>query len=273
MTFYSCSQKLTDPSGLVFIKGGMFKNKKSIYYGQNIQVQDFYMGRYEVTQKEWFGIMGTNPSEFKGDDLPVEMVSWYDCLEYCNKRSLKEGFEPYYELDELEADEEKRKKLMGVNWMISLNTEANGYRLPSEMEWEYAASGGQQSRNYLYSGADNLDQVGWYWQNSGDQFLKGLWDWSIIEANHNTTKTGGLKGANELKLYDMSGNVREWCWDTYLSRNNMNKTSRVLRGGGWFSGDFTCEIIFRGQYRANGVGPDTGFRVCRNKEKNPNTKK
>ena len=263
--FSSCLQKQADLSPLVLIKGGIFKNKSSNYYGKDIHIKDFYIGRYEVTQKEWFEIMNNNPSEFKGEDLPVERVSWYDCLEYCNKKSAKEGFELYYNLEELEPDSAKRKNIDAIDWVVSINKNANGYRLPSEMEWEYAASGGQKSSHYLYSGSGNLDDTGWYWQNSGDEFLSGVWDWSKIEKNNNQTKAVGRKQANELKLYDMSGNVREWCWDVYIKSNSMNKASRVLKGGGWFGGDFTCEIIFRGYYRANGIGSDTGFRVCRNK--------
>ena len=88
----------------VFVPGGSFKNIKSSYYGKGVSVSGFYIGRHEVTQKEWLDVMGSNPSRFKGDDRPVEMVSWYDSIEYCNRRSLKEGLQPYYKIDKTRKD-------------------------------------------------------------------------------------------------------------------------------------------------------------------------
>src|SRR5437870_3883950 len=90
------SQKKPDP--LVFVEGGTFKNTKASFYGRSIAVSNFYIGKFEVTQKEWTEVMGSNPSQFKGDALPVETVSWYDSVEYCNQRSLKEGLKPYYNI-------------------------------------------------------------------------------------------------------------------------------------------------------------------------------
>src|SRR5882757_8442620 len=98
----SCSQK--PPAGFVFVKGGTFRNTKSGYYGKSVTIPGFYIGIYEVTQKEWTEVMGSNPSAFKGDSLPVETVSWYDCVGYCNKRSTKEGLQPYYNIDKNKKD-------------------------------------------------------------------------------------------------------------------------------------------------------------------------
>lgn len=97
VTVLAWAQKPADD--LVFVEGGVFKNTKSNYAGKNRVVPGFYLGKYEVTQKEWKAVMGSNPSKFEGDDLPVETVSWYDCVEYCNARSLKEGLKPYYTIE------------------------------------------------------------------------------------------------------------------------------------------------------------------------------
>ncbi|WP_205513562.1 formylglycine-generating enzyme family protein [Longitalea arenae] len=257
----ACAHK--KPEHFVHVKGGAFKNKKSNYYGK-AHIPDFYIGRYEVTQKEWQHVMGSNPSNFKGDFLPVETVSWYDCIEYCNKRSIQEGLEPYYIISRAGEDTDNRDELDDMKWMVTIRANANGYRLPTEAEWEYAANGGQLSKGFIYSGSNQVDEIAWYWKNSGKEYLTGYWVWAALEKNNNKTHPVGSKRANELGLYDMSGNVREWCWDPYLLDGANTPQGRIWKGGGWMGAEFCCEPSFRAGHQANGKGPDQGLRICRN---------
>lgn len=257
----SCSREVSD--NFVLVKGGTFLNTKSNLYGKRATISDFYIGKYEVTQKDWIEVMGSNPSKFKGDNLPVEMVSWYDCVEYCNKRSIKEGLKPYFNIDKNKKDLNNININDSIKWTVTINEGANGYRLPTEAEWEYAAGGGQMSKSYTYSGSNDADQVAWYWRNSGDSTLTGHWYWPVIEKNHNKTKPVGIKKSNELGLYDMSGNVREWCEEWFKSTDIYIGYLRVQRGGGWLGGEHACVSSYRGKFEANGKGPDQGFRVCR----------
>lgn len=275
------ARSATAPDNLVLVDGGSVKDTKSNFYGKNfttdqyigrpISVPSFYLGKYEVTQKEWTDVMGSNPSKFKGDNLPVETVSWYDCIEYCNRRSLKEGLQPYYNIDRVHKDPNNKNEIDDLKWTVTINAAANGYRLPTELEWEYAASGGQQSKSYTYCGGEDVNQVAWYWANSGDKVLGGYWSWPVVEANHSRTHPVGSKPPNELGLYDMAGNVREWCWNWYGDKADSGTgpdsgaAGRVWKGGGWMGGDFCCASAFRASYEASGKASDQGLRVCRNR--------
>jgi formylglycine-generating enzyme len=266
-------------SSFILIKGGTFRNTRSNFYNKGITISDFYIDKYDVTQKEWTEVMGVNPSKTRGDNLPVEMVSWYDAIDYCNKRSIKEGLHPYYNINKNQKDpnnkpDPKFGDLDQIKWTVTINRTANGYRLPTEAEWEYAAGGGRLSQSYIYSGSNNVEDVAWYWRNSGDKYLNGFWVWQTLVANHNEPKPVGTKKSNELGLYDMSGNVREWCWDWFGDLKARNVTDpegsregfgRVWKGGGWMGADFATATSFRTGLAANGKGPDQGFRICRNK--------
>ncbi|RED39963.1 SUMF1/EgtB/PvdO family nonheme iron enzyme [Paenibacillus sp. VMFN-D1] len=263
----ACSQeKPGKQEDMVYVKGGTFKSKGSNYTETSMTLSDFYIGKYEVTQAEWANVMGSNPSAFKGDQLPVEMVSWYDAVEYCNKRSIQEGLKPFYNIDKDHKDPNNINENDQIKWTVTVNQEANGYRLPTEAEWEYAASGGLEGKGFKYSGSNKAEDVAWYWRNAGDKYLSGDWNWPVIESNHNRTKPVGTRKSNELGLYDMSGNVREWCLDWYGDGTvRQGGSFRVVKGGGWIGDISNTEVSFRGKFDPNGFGPDQGFRVVRGK--------
>ena len=181
---------------------------------------DYYIGKYEVTQALWQAVMGNNPSYFKGGNLPVEQVSWDDCQEFLSKLNSITG-----------------KK----------------FRLPTEAEWEYAARGGKKSRGYQYSGSNNLSDVAWYDRKS-----------------NNKTHAVGTKQSNELGIYNMSGNVCEWCQDLfeeYSSSSQVNPTGansgshRVFRGGSWNGYARYCRSSYRNSISPDGRGYDFGLRL------------
>ncbi len=267
----ACSQDKTDKNGstaewndnFILVKGGTFANKKSNYYGQKVALNSFYISKYEVTQREWTEIMGSNPSKFKGDNLPVETVSWYDAIEYCNKRSIQEGLKPVYNIDKNKPDPTNKSEYDNIKWTVTINEGADGYRLPTEAEWQYAAGGGQQSKSYEYSGSNDPDEVAWYWKNAGDKLLSGDWNWPLVENNHNQSKPIGTKQPNELGLYDMSGNVREWCWNGYGETEEASTSNRVVKGGGWMGE--VSDLTYVSSFEANGIGPDQGLRLVRDK--------
>lgn len=263
----SCDKKKKEVilSDFVLVKGGRFVNKKSNLYNKNALVSDFYMGKTEVTQGEWVKIMGSNPSNFKGDNLPVEMVSWYDCVEYCIKKSLKDGLVPYYKIYKDSIDSFNRSEFDSIKWLVKIKPDANGYRLPTEVEWEYAAGGGQFSKNFTYSGSNSVDSIAWYWRNCGDTLLTQNWNYDLIEKNQGRTHLVGTKTPNELGLYDMTGNVREWCSDWYEDQRTPRGHFRSQRGGGWIGVEMYSKNSDRDYFEANGIGPDQGFRICRNK--------
>ena len=193
-----------------------------------VTLSSYYIGQTEVTQELWTVVMGSNPSRFKGKgaNLPVEWVSWDDCQEFIKKLNAITG---------------KR------------------FRLPTEAEWEYAARGGSKGKGYKYSGSNNIEDVAWYWKNSGDSYLPGNdgdWDWDKIEENNCRTHPVATKSPNELGIYDMSGNVGEWCQDLYgdyesTTAPQVNPTGatsgsyRVRRGGEWGINAECCRSSYR----------------------------
>ena len=204
--------------------------------------QNYKMSTTEITQGLYESVMGENPSEFKGENNPVEMVNWYDAIYFCNKLSEKCGYTPVYSVggttDVTKWNYTPHQK-DSIYKDITQNTKADGFRLPTNAEWEYAAKGGQ---NYEYAGSNNIDEVAWYDKNS-----------------NGTTHPVAQKKANGYGLYDMSGNVGEWCGDDAF------EGFRHLRMGSWDSSEFNCTFSFNmGCDLAHSpLNDNTGFRVVR----------
>ncbi|MCR4714664.1 MAG: SUMF1/EgtB/PvdO family nonheme iron enzyme [Treponemataceae bacterium] len=255
-TTSSTAQTTTKTKGMVLVKGGSFAmgsntdeyNEQRIH---DITVSSFYMCDHEVTQAEFASVIGTFPSRFEGDNKPVEQVSWFDALEYCNMLSIKEGLTPCYSYD----------------GTVKCDWNANGYRLPTEAEWEYAARGGSKNRGYTYSGSNRPETVAWYNENSNEE-----------------THDVKTKQPNALGIYDLSGNVGEWCWDWYDyyypqyyegakstnphgpdSASSHNK-SRIYRGAFWCGDANYCRVSARLFHAPDYVDASIGFRVVRNAE-------
>jgi formylglycine-generating enzyme required for sulfatase activity len=214
---------------MVFVQGGTFTmgctSEQSDCWddekpAHQVSLSSYSIGKYEVTQAQWEVVMDTNPSYFKGDNLPVELVSWNDVQGFIRKLNAQTG---------------KR------------------YRLPTEAEWEFAARGGNRSGGYKYAGSNSLGNVAWYTDNSGKK-----------------THPVGQKTPNELGIYDMSGNVYEWCSDwfgSYSSSAPSNPTgassgsSRVSRGGGWYRSAAYCRVASRNRYSPSISDSSLGFRL------------
>ena len=219
---------------MVYVQGGSFmmgtnpekndgdKGKDDAKPRHKVTVSSFYICKYEVTQALWKAVMRNNPSKFKGDDLPVEQVSWDDCQQFIRKLNALTGCE---------------------------------YRLPTEAEWEFAARGGNSGQGYKYSGSNNIGDVAWY----GQEYVGFL---SYIDGNSgDKTHPVGSKSPNELGLFDMTGNVCEWCSDWYGAYNSnlqsnptgpKKGTHRILRCGSWYDDVAFCTVSYRREYT-----PDT----------------
>ena len=204
----------------ILVSGGMSRQ------GTNkVLVGDFWICDHPVTQKEYLDVTGKAPAHFKGDNRPVECVSWYDAIEYCNALSKKENLSFCYFMSAGE-------------WKCDFTK--NGYRLLTEAEWEYAAKGGEKSYRYEYSGSHDIDEVAWYDKNSAGQ-----------------THDVKLKTPNELGIYDMSGNVWEWVWDYN------DELERIQRGGGWVNNNSSCRILYGRSHIPGYSYYALGFRVAR----------
>ena len=260
------------PQDFVYVPGGTFTMGRTTGSGDSdelpthtVTLNSFFIGTYEVTQAEYSQYMQPRPSWTSnyglGDDYPAYYVSWYAILKYCNLRSMAEGLTPVYSISGSTnpANWGSVPTSNNSTWNAAIcNWSANGYRLPTEAEWEYAARGATNTPDYLYSGSDDLNAVAWYVGNNSP----------------NGTKPVGTKAPNGLGLYDMSGNVFEWCWDWYSSSYyssspSSNPTglasgsSRVARGGYWYSSAYGCRVAFRSNYSPYSSFSYLGFRLCR----------
>jgi formylglycine-generating enzyme required for sulfatase activity len=242
---------------MVKVTGGTFQmgstsgdsDEKPVH---SVTVSSFWISKHEVTQKEWMDVMGAAPElpwfsiRGMGDNFPAYNISWYDAVKFCNTLSDNEGLTKAYSLSG-----------SVIRPTVELVPGAEGYRLPTEAEWEYAARGGKDSEGYTYSGSNTVDDVAWYTGNSESK-----------------THSVGGKQANELGLYDMSGNVWEWCWDGYGSYSSSAQTNPtptgdtsstgcVLRGGCWNYSDSHARSASRDHAHLSYQRSDIGFRVAR----------
>jgi formylglycine-generating enzyme len=259
-----------DPT-MVFVTGGAFQMGSAIGYANEqpvhaVTVGSFAIDKYEITYEKWTevrtwalahgymdlpaGQNGYNPS---GSNNPVTAVNWYDVVKWCNARSEKDGLTPVYYTNDAQSVVYRTGDVDctvdAVKWT------AGGYRLPTEAEWEFAARGGTKTNNYFYSGSNTLQDVAWYYTNAG-----------------NTTHQAGTKSANELGLYDMSGNVWERCWDWYGLYSGTSQTDptgavagsyRVVRGGTFnnlVEVGYDCRVAYRDNGGAGLRPSNVGFR-------------
>ena len=248
---------------MVFVQGGKYQPS---FAKEEKEVFDIEVCKYPTTQKMWTEVMENNPSQFKGDNKPVEKINWWDVLEFCNKLSEKYGLEPVYDLSKSGEGILMIKELGGEKVYPDVanfkNTE--GFRLPTEVEWEWFARGGQNAIeqgtfDYTYSGSNNINEVAWYYDNSG--------------GNNGSTKDVGLKKPNQLGLYDCSGNVWEWCYDTTENIENgksyiykafdSSNTYRREKGGSWgFDAEY-CAVHGHIYYQNYLTYGKVGFRIVR----------
>jgi formylglycine-generating enzyme required for sulfatase activity len=243
------------PENMIFVEGGTFQMGDRFNEGgddelplHNVTLNNFYIGITEVTQAQYSAVTGNNPASGygEGDNFPVYSVSWNDALIYCNALSTLEGLTPCY------AD-------IGTN--TTCDWTANGYRLPTEAEWEYVARGGiYNADNYKYSGTtNNLIDYAWYAGNNTPYGAKEV----------------ATKLPNQLDIYDMSGNEWEWCWDWHNAGYYSNSPSsnphgpgngayRIRRGGPWGHIDYRSRVAFRAGTVPYNSGVDIGLRLVRN---------
>lgn len=221
---------------MVKVEGGTFTMGATAEQGKyardderpihKVTLSDYYIGQTEVSQALWTAVMDSNPSKFKGDNLPVEQVSWEDCQTFIKK----------------------------LNSLLSKELGGKRFALPTEAQWEFAARGGNKSKGYTSAGGNSIVDVAWYWANCNGQ-----------------THPVAQKQPNELGLYDMSGNVWEWCQDWYGNYSSNAQTNpqgpasgsyHVFRGGGWLFDAIYCRVSYRSRDRLNYRYSDLGLRLC-----------
>jgi len=218
-----------------------------------VHLDDFYLSEFLVSQALYLAISKNNPSRYEGNNHPAEMVSWYDAIDFCNLLSKKLELEKVYTINKIVKDQFNKSYADKIKWTVQTNNKAQGFRLPTEAEWEYAARGGAISNPTAYAGSNRLEQVGWFAENSP-----------------NGTREVGLKFPNKLGLYDMNGIVLEWCWDwngNYNLKDKYNPTGaksgrdRTVRGGCWLDHSYYCRVVSR-IYKMADSSYSIGIRVA-----------
>ena len=270
----SVTKEIQVPEDFRFVKGDTISGtetwtptSKVFVSGRSLTIPNLFVSDHEVTRGEYKAVMGSDPStakaydengtELTGDDVlnnPVNCVNWYNAIVYCNKLSKKEGLTECYSING-ETDPDKWGTVPTTQraeaWDVTCNFEANGYRLPTEAEWEWFARGGE---NYDFAGSGTLDDVAWH---------------RDITTGTRKVKT---KDPNGYGLYDMSGNVNEWCWDRYVYNIDVSTgeygvasgNSRVKRGGSWDNTATYCQVYYHGLSQDPYLSyDDCGFRVVR----------
>ena len=256
----------TLPDHMVWVEGGPFEMGSEAYDDEkpihSVELNSFYLCRYPVTQALWEAVTGNNPSEVQHPQRPIEQISWYDAVAFCNALSERQGYRPAYAIDRERKDPNNQHSYDGVKWTVWLNENADGYRLPTEAEWEYAARGGRYARPFDYAGSPNPNEVAWWGRNSQD-----------------ISQPVGLCPPNALGLYDLSGNVREWVWDWYDSAYYQQLAQgpqpapapagpdsgevRGVRGGSWINYDNLLRVAYRVNDNPNNRNYNFGCRLCR----------
>ncbi len=239
--------------GFIFVEGGQFQMGDRYNEGvwdelpvHDVTVNSFYISKYELTQDEYEPVMEENPSHYLGENRPVESLTWYEAIEYCNKLSEMEGLEVCYTFNS--------------DSTISCDFTKNGYRLPTEAEWEYAARGGvHHTDNFRYVGCNEESELGNY-----------AWFGNWMDSTHDV----GEKLPNQLGIYDINGNVWEWCWDFYdpdyypsSPENNPSGPSTgntmSIRGGGIQDLAFGCRVACRNSMPPKERFDTLGVRIVR----------
>lgn len=276
----------TGPAGMGYIPAGSILLRDSCVIGgdgpvRSVYVDDFWIDRFEVTKELWDRVNhyalakeGTffTTSAGAGPNHPVQRVSWHDCVKWCNMRSLMEGRMPVYYTDVNQTVVYRTGEVNLTAAMVQWT--ADGYRLPTEAEWEKAARGGREGQHYPWPSPGpgfeldiNGNQANY--NGSGDAFEAGDPPTTPVDYYNGSQKPPGVDMANGYGLYDMSGNVWEWCWDLYGPYSNTDLTnprgaksgvSRVIRGGGWRGPASILRCAVRGTYAPSDRYPNIGFR-------------